>query len=85
MAKATAAEPADVQLLDASGKVVKEVKKIQSPVYIKVPRRKSPKDEIWSIRFPWVREDYAFRICPPSLPLAAPAPENLLTEKRETK
>ena len=60
----------------------KEVKKIKSPTYIKVPRKKSVKDEIWSIRFPWAREDFAFQICPPSLPLAAAAPENLLVETK---
>jgi hypothetical protein len=81
LVSATASEPVDVQLLDASGKVVKHLKRIKSPTYIKVPRKKSSKDEIWSICFPWVREDFAFQICPPSLPLAATAPENLLVEK----
>ena len=78
---ATAAEPADVQILNAEGKIVKEIGKVKSAQYIKVPRGKSAKDEIWSIRFPWACEDYAFRICSPSLPLAAAAPENLLVEK----
>lgn len=74
-------EPVDVQILNAEGKIVKEVRKVKSAQYIKIPRKKSTRDEIWSIRFPWAREDYAFRICAPSLPLAAAAPENLLIEK----
>ena len=78
---ATTAEPVDVQILNAEGKIVKEIRKVKSAQYIKVPRGKSAKDEIWSLRFPWAREDYAFRICAPSLPLAATAPENLLMEK----
>lgn len=78
---ATTAEPVDVQILNAEGKIVKEIGKVKSAQYIKIPRGKSAKDEIWSIRFPWAREDYAFRICYPSLPLAAAAPENLLVEK----
>lgn len=78
---ATTAEPVDVQILNAEGKIVKEIGKVKSAQYFKIPRGKSAKDEIWSIRFPWAREDYAFRICYPSLPLAAAAPENLLVEK----
>ncbi len=80
-ATATIMEPVDVQILDAAGKVVKEIRNNKTAALMKVPREKTGKAEVWSIRFPRTTEDYSFRICAPALPLVSAAPENLLIEK----
>lgn len=78
---ATITEPADVQILDAAGKVRKEIRNNKTTVLLKIPREKTGTTEVWSIRFPRTTEDYSFRICAPCLPLVSAAPENLLVEK----
>lgn len=71
-------EPVSSQLIDPNGKIVISNNRSATAKLLKHSRTDASKDEIWCVYFPYVREDFRFRIGSPLLPLVSTAPENLL-------
>ena len=45
---------------------------------MKAERKPSEKDEVWSVVFPKVREDFSFRVGGDAVPVVSPSAETVL-------
>lgn len=76
----TLREPVTAQLIAPDGKVVQEVKNLEGMKRLHHIREKFDTAEVWTLKIPYAREDFKFRIGAPLPPLVSFAPEFLLME-----
>jgi hypothetical protein len=71
-------EPCSAKLLRPDGSVAAEMQKSSKMVILECKRSKSATGEIWSIEFPYVREDAKFRVGAPTMPFVSPTLEAVI-------
>lgn len=74
-------EPVAAALISPDGKTAAASKPQPNLYQLSAIRRDASKAEIWKLRFPYVREDFRFRLGAPLPPLVSTAPENILVQK----
>ncbi len=72
-------EPVDAALISPDGKTVDSCSKNSNLTHLSYQRPDASKTEIWRLKFPYVREDFRFRLGAPLPPLVSTAPENILS------
>ena len=77
-------EPVSSALIAPGGKVVASFERGGEIQHLTHTRADASKDEIWSLAFPWSREDFRFRMGAPLAPLFSVSPESILTEQPAT-
>ena len=66
-------EPCSARLLRPDGSVAAEMPMGTKMMMLESVRNRTASDEIWSIEFPYLREDATFRIGAPAVPMASPS------------
>jgi hypothetical protein len=72
-------ETVTATLFDPAGKAVVRKEKISSPQLLYCVKKNPDKDEVWSIDFSQVVDDFNFAILGEAIPIASDAPDKLLT------
>ena len=74
-------EAGSARLLDASGKVVDESPFVRTAKVLKAARQPSAADEVWSLVFPKIEEDYYFQVGGDAVPLLSTERESVIVGK----
>ena len=74
-------EAGSARLLDASGKVVDESPFVRTAKVLKAARQPSAVDEVWSLVFPKIEEDYCFQVGGDAVPLLSTERESVIVGK----
>ncbi len=74
-------EPVAAALITPDGKTAASSKAQPNLYQLSAKRNDTSKAEIWKLKFPYVREDFRFRLGAPLPPLVSTAPENILVQK----
>ena len=76
-----AKEPVAGALIDPDGRTAAAFERTDTPQMLSHRRADASRDEVWRLRFSYVKEDFSFRLGAPLPPLVAVAAGNLLVKK----